>query len=141
MWTSADAKEIVQFGTIRLLTLHEKQGRSQYLDATLLALLDALPGAAFCEEKPGSTLSELQKAKDEDPTIITVGEHQKHYRYLNRKPIEPRDIIDPHLARTFPVWVQYRTRRLITSIVAGTLPDVPLISGLCRRVDLVQLGH
>ena len=51
--------------------------------------MDGLAGAAFCEEKLEYTRSELQKAKEEDSTIITVGEHQKHYHYLIRKPNEP----------------------------------------------------
>ena len=132
VWTGADAPEILQFSTVILLALREKQGRQQYLDATLLALLqwqpfmDVLPGAAFCEEKLESTLNELQKGKDEDPTIITVGKHQKQYRYLNRKANESRDIADPHVARTWPVRVRYRTRRLIATIVAGTVPHMPL---------------
>ena len=126
--------QVLQFSTVMLMALRDTRGRQKYLDATLLALLqwepylDALPGASFCEEKLESTLSALQQAKEDDPTIITVGEHAKHYRYLNRKPNEPRDLMDPHPARSFTARVQYRTRRLITRILAGTLPYMLLTS-------------
>ena len=133
-WTGADADEVLQFSTVILMALRDTQGRQQYLDATLLALLhwepylDALPGASFCEEKLESTLGELQQAKKDNPTIITVGEHAKHYRYLNWKPDEPRDLTEPHLARRFTALVQYRTRRLITRILVSTLPYMLLTS-------------
>ena len=83
-WASANAHELLQFSTVLLMALRDTQGHQQYLDATALALLRwqpfmaALRGAVFCEEKLESTLSELQQAKEDDPTIITVGEHQKH---------------------------------------------------------------
>ena len=71
-WSSqrvgVDAYEILQFSTVMLLALCEKQGCRKYLDGTVLALLqwqpfmDAIPGAAFCEEKlePMSTSCRLQ---------------------------------------------------------------------------------
>ena len=91
--------DILQFCTLMLLALRPRQGRQQYMDALLLATLqwqpymDCLPSAAFHEEKLEATLSELQRAKEDDPTIVTVRDHQKHYRYLNRKPNLPRDIV------------------------------------------------
>ena len=53
-WTGANANEVLQFTTVMLMALRDNQGRQQYLDATLLALLqwepylDALPGASLC---------------------------------------------------------------------------------------------
>ena len=119
---------MLQFTTVMLMAPRDTQGRQQYLDATLLALLqwepylEALPCASFCEENLESTLSELQQAKEEAPTIITFGGYANHYRYLTRKPNEPRDLTEPHLARSFTARVQYRTTRLITDILAATLP-------------------
>ena len=52
------------------------------MDALLLATLqwqpyiDCLPGAAFSEEKLEATPSNLQHAKEDDPTIVTVKDHQ-----------------------------------------------------------------
>ena len=72
------------------------------MDALLLAQLqwdpcmDDLLGAAFREEQPEATLSLLQQAKEDDPTIITTQDHHKQYRFLNRKPNEPKDLTDPH---------------------------------------------
>ena len=48
------------------------------MDALLLAFVhwdpytDALPGVAFSEEKLEATLSQLQQAKEDDPTIVTI---------------------------------------------------------------------
>ena len=57
-WCGRKGYETVQFSTVLLYALRPRGGRQQYLDALLLALLhwdpymDALPGAAFIEEKP-----------------------------------------------------------------------------------------
>ena len=53
------------------------------MDVLLLALLqwdpymDALPGAAFREKKPKVTLTQVQRAKEDDPTIVTILDHQR----------------------------------------------------------------
>ena len=106
------------------------------MDALLLALLqwdpymDALPGAAFSEEKLEATLSQLQEAKEDDPAIVTIYDHQKQYRFLNRKPNEPKDVGDAHVPRTFPARVVIRAQRLISAIQNGTLPLMPLPAGV-----------
>ena len=127
-WSGKEAYEVVQFCTVLLDALRPRGGRQQYMDALLLALLqwdpymDALPSAAFSEEKVEATLSQLQQAKEDDPTIVTIQDHQKQYRFLNRKPNEPKDLTDPHVPRTFPARVVIRAKRLINAIQNGTLP-------------------
>ena len=72
---------MVQFCIILLYILRPRGGRQQYIDALLFALLqwdpymDALPGAAFSEEKLEATLSQLQQAREDDPTIVTIHDY------------------------------------------------------------------
>ena len=96
---------------------------------TVATHMDCLPSAAFSEEKLEATPSELQRAKEDDPAIVTVKDHQKHYRYLNRKPKLPHDIVDPHLPRSFPCRVFIRVKRILAAIENGTLPFMPLHPG------------
>ena len=84
------------------------------MDALLLALLqwdpymDALPSVAFIEQKLEAPLIQLQQAKEDDPTIVTIQDHQKLYEFLNRKPNEPKDLTDANVPRTFPARVVIR---------------------------------
>ena len=87
--------------------------------------MDALPGAAFSEEKLEATLSQPQEAKEDDPAIVTIQDHQKQYRFLNKKPNEPKDVRDTHVPRTFPARVVIRAQRLISAIQNGTLLFMP----------------
>ena len=142
-WSGKEARDILQFRTLMLLAPKPRQGRRQYMDALLLATLqwhpyiDCLPGAAFREEKLEATLTELQRAQEDNPTIVTVKDHQKNYRYLNRKPNLPRDIVDPHLPRSFPCRVFIRVKRILAAIENGTLPFMPLAPRVCLQLS----GH
>ena len=89
--------------------------------------MDCLHVAAVSEEeKLQATPSELQRAEEDDPTIVTVKDHQKQYRYLNQKPNLPRDIIDPHSPRSFPCWVFIWVERILAANENETVPFVPL---------------
>ena len=90
--------------------------------------MDALPGATFNEDKLEATLSQLQQAKEDDPTIGTIHDHQKQYRFLNRKPNEPKDLTDTHIPRTFLALIP--AQRLINAVQTGTLPFMPLPAGV-----------
>ena len=92
--------------------------------------MDALPGAALSGEKLEATLSQLQQAKEDDRTIVGIQDHQKQYRFLNKKPSEQTDLTDPRVRRTFLARVVIWAQRLINAIQNGTLPFMPLPAGL-----------
>ena len=95
-------------------------------------MVPGVPGAntgATFSEKLEATLSELQRAKEDNPTIVTVKDYQKHYCYPNRKPNLPRHIVDPHLPRNFPCRVFIQVKRVLAAIENGTLPFMPLRPG------------
>ena len=103
-WCRKEATDIIQFCTLMFLAPGLKQGRLQCIDALLLASLegqpymDCLPGAAFSEEKLEATLGEVQHAKEDALTIVTVTDHQKYCGYLNAKPNLPRNIVAAFLS-------------------------------------------
>ena len=77
-------------------------------------------------------MSELQRAKEDDSTIVTVKDQHKHYRYLTRKPNLPCDIVDPHLPRSFPSRVFIRVKGVLAAIENGSLPLMPLSPSATR---------
>ena len=127
-WSGKETYDVVQFFTVLLYALRPRGVRRHYMDASLLWLLqwdpymDALPSAAFSEEKLEATMSQLQQA----PMIVPIQDHEKQYRFLNRNPNEPKDPTDPHVPRTFRARVVVRAQRLINAIQNGTVPFMPL---------------
>ena len=102
--------------------------------------LDALPGAAHCEEKCEALLSRLARVAKRNPNIVRVSQYDEVFVALKVKKATVKRT-DGYVSKTACADVERRFQRLLNYMKAGKLPWIVRPAGTAGKSTHIQGTH